>query len=147
MRKAAKTAAVDDTIMGFSDGYDTFVGERGVTLSGGQKQRTAIAQTLIRNTPIMIFDDSLSAVDAETDRKIRQALLTETENATVILISHRISTLLYADQILVLEKGRLVQTGTHPELMEQDGLYRKTFELQNAGADVPESGPGMEKTL
>ena len=86
-------------------------------------------------------------VDAETDRKIRQALLTETEKATVILISHRISTLIYADQILVLDKGKLVQAGTHPELMEQGGLYRKTFELQNAGADVPESGPGMENPL
>ena len=136
VRKAARTAVIDEAIMGFTDGYHTFVGERGVTLSGGQRQRTAIAQTLIRHTPIMIFDDSLSAVDAQTDRKIRQALLTETENATVIIISHRISTLIYADQILVLEKGKLVQAGTHPELLAQNGLYRKIFELQSAGADI-----------
>jgi len=141
VRKAAGTAVIDDAIMSFTDGYNTFVGERGVTLSGGQKQRTAIAQTLIRHTPIVVFDDSLSAVDAETDHRIRKALLTETENATVIIISHRISTLIYADQILVLEKGKLVQSGTHSELLAQKGLYRKTFELQSAGAfDALHSG-------
>ena len=95
------------------DGYDTMVGERGVTLSGGQKQRVAIARMLTRRTPIMVFDDSLSAVDAETDAKIRRALRESTNASTVILISHRTSTLLHADRILVLDRGRVADIGTH----------------------------------
>ena len=105
IRQAAKIACVDDAITEFANGYDTMVGERGVTLSGGQKQRTAIARMLTQKTPIMVFDDSLSAVDAETDAKIRQALRKNLGDSTVILISHRITTLMQAECILVLDKG------------------------------------------
>ena len=135
VRRAAKAACIDDAIESFTDGYDTFVGERGVTLSGGQKQRTAIAQLLLRQTPVMIFDDSLSAVDSETDAKIRKALKEYSGSATVILIAHRITTLMHADQILVLDKGRIVQKGTHRELLAQDGMYRKIYDLQAAGIE------------
>jgi len=132
IRAAAKTASLDDTITGFTDGYETFVGERGVTLSGGQKQRTAIAQMLIRKSPIMVFDDSLSAVDAETDAKIRHGLQENTAYATVILIAHRITTLMQADHIIVLDHGRIVEQGSHQELMEKGGIYRRIFDLQAA---------------
>ncbi len=136
VRRAARIASIDDAIQSFTAGYDTFVGERGVTLSGGQKQRTAIAQTLIRECPIMVFDDSLSAVDAETDMKIRHAMKEGTGKATVILIAHRITTLMNADQIIVLDKGRIRERGTHAELLAQNGLYKKIYDLQLAGADV-----------
>ena len=106
-----------------------------MTLSGGQKQRTAIAQLLIRHTPVMIFDDSLSAVDAETDVKIRKSLQDYKKDTTLILIAHRITTLMNADQIIVLDGGRLVQRGTHEELVKEEGLYRKIFLLQSAGED------------
>ena len=136
IRRAAKTASIDDAIRSFTSGYDTFVGERGVTLSGGQKQRTAIAQMLIRQSPVMIFDDSLSAVDAETDMNIRRALRQAAGNSTVILIAHRITTLMNADQIIVLDKGRIRERGTHSELLDMNGLYRRIYDLQTAGADL-----------
>lgn len=130
MRAAARTAAVDDTILSFSQGYDTVVGERGITLSGGQKQRVAIARMLLQKTPIKTFDDSLSAVDTQTDAKIRAALQTESANATVFLISHRITTIMHADKILVLDEGRLVQEGTHDTLCNTDGIYKRIYDLQ-----------------
>ncbi len=136
VREAAGIAALDETIEHFEDGYDTFVGERGVTLSGGQKQRTAIAQMLIRKPPIMVFDDSLSAVDAETDAKIRSALQENTGDATVFLIAHRITTLMHADQIIVMDRGRIAEQGNHQELMDLGGIYRKIFDLQMAGREV-----------
>ncbi len=129
IRDAARTACIDESIERFARGYETMVGERGVTLSGGQKQRTAIARMLVQETPVMVFDDSLSAVDAETDEKIRLALKKYAGRATVILISHRISTLMDADQIIVLDGGRIVQRGTHRELAQEDGLYREIYEL------------------
>ncbi len=135
IRYAAKIAAVDSTIQGFTDGYQTFVGERGMTLSGGQKQRTAIAQMLIRKSPVMIFDDSLSAVDAETDQQIRQALRENTGGSTVILISHRIPTLMHADRIFVFKDGRILEEGSHAELMAREGLYRQIYLLQSSGGD------------
>ena len=131
IRSASRAAYLDDTVMAFSKGYDTFVGERGVTLSGGQKQRAAIARTLINNTPIMIFDDSLSAVDTETDAKIRAELEARFGTASIILISHRITTLSRADKILVLDSGRISQEGTHEELIRQDGIYRQIYEIQS----------------
>ena len=131
LREAARAACLDETIESFAKGYETFVGERGVTLSGGQKQRAAIARTLTQNTPIMIFDDSLSAVDTETDAKIRAALQKRFGTATVILISHRITTLAKADQILVLDKGRIVERGSHDELRRAGGLYQKIYEIQS----------------
>ncbi|MCF0150997.1 MAG: ABC transporter ATP-binding protein, partial [Firmicutes bacterium] len=111
-------------------GYDTFVGERGVTLSGGQKQRAAIARALTQKAPIMIFDDSLSAVDNETDAKIRTALQERFGTATVIIISHRITTLSKADHVIVLDGGRIAQEGTPAQLKEQDGIYRKIYDIQ-----------------
>ncbi len=130
VRHAAATACVDEAILSFPQGYDTIVGERGVTLSGGQKQRVAIARTLMQQAPILVFDDSLSAVDSETDARIRQALRRETGDATVILISHRITTLMQADQILVLEDGKVAQLGSHQELIAQPGIYRQIYDIQ-----------------
>jgi len=131
VREKAQAAAVDDNIMSFSKGYDTVVGERGVTLSGGQKQRVAIARTLMMDAPVMVFDDSMSALDMETDAKIRESLRNDTEGATVILISHRISTLMKADVIMVLEEGKVAEIGSHSELVEKDGTYRRIYDLQS----------------
>ena len=135
VREAARAACLDETIESFSKGYETFVGERGVTLSGGQKQRAAIARTLTQNTPIMIFDDSLSAVDTETDAKIRAELQKRFGTATVILISHRITTLSRADQILVLDKGRIAERGSHDELKNAGGIYQKIYEIQSGAGE------------
>jgi len=131
IRDASATASLDKTIEAFTDGYDTFVGERGVTLSGGQKQRAAIARMLTQKTPIMIFDDSMSALDTETDAKIRHALREKLGDSTVIIVSHRITTLMQADQILVLENGRITERGTHDALIKTGGLYSKVYELQS----------------
>jgi len=131
IREKARIAAVDDNIMAFAKGYDTLVGERGVTLSGGQKQRVAIARTLMMNAPVMVFDDSMSSLDMETDAKIRESLRADTAGATVILISHRISTLMKADIIMVLEDGKIVEIGTHGELVAKDGIYKRVYDLQS----------------
>ncbi|MBQ3231811.1 MAG: ABC transporter ATP-binding protein, partial [Clostridia bacterium] len=131
IREAARAACLDETIEGFTKGYETFVGERGVTLSGGQKQRAAIARMLTQHTPIMIFDDSLSAVDAETDAKIRKALEARFGSASIILISHRITTLSKADQIIVLDKGKIVEMGSPEQLEKAGGLYQKIYEIQS----------------
>ncbi len=130
IREAASIACVDKSIMEFSGAYDTIVGERGVTLSGGQKQRTAIARMLTQKTPIMVFDDSLSAVDADTDARIRQELRNNLGDSTVILIAHRVTTLMQADCIMVMDKGRIVEIGTHEELMNHNGTYRKIYDMQ-----------------
>ena len=130
IREAAKTACIADDIEGFANGYDTMVGERGVTLSGGQKQRVAIARMLTRKTPVTVFDDSLSAVDTQTDEKIRAALAREREGTTSIIISHRITTLLDCDNILVLDHGKVLQLGSPEELLREDGLFRQIFEMQ-----------------
>ena len=131
IRAAAAAAALDETITSFTAGYDTMVGERGVTLSGGQKQRAAIARMLMQDVPIMIFDDSLSAVDTETDARIRKAISQRFGKATVILISHRITTLSAADNIIVLDKGRIAEEGTHDQLKQAGGIYRKIYETQS----------------
>lgn len=130
--EASKIASIHDVILDFEKGYETLVGERGVTLSGGQKQRVAIARTIINDYPILVFDDSLSAVDTETDANIRKALKERKENTTTFIISHRISTLAEADIILVLNDGELVQSGTHEELSSQQGLYRRIWDIQNS---------------
>lgn len=135
IRHAARIACVDRAVEEFSEGYDTVVGERGVTLSGGQKQRVAIARMLMQGTPIMVFDDSLSAVDAQTDSQIRAALRGELGRATVILISHRITTLMQADRILVLEDGRIAEMGTHEELIRRDGVYKQIYDVQMSSDD------------
>ncbi len=135
IREAARAACLDETVEGFTQGYDTFVGERGVTLSGGQKQRAAIARILTQKTPVMIFDDSLSAVDTETDEKIRRSLEERFGTSSIILISHRITTLSAADQILVLDRGRIVERGTHEELKRGGGIYQKIYEIQSGSQD------------
>ncbi len=131
IKEAAKAACLDEAIESFSKGYKTFVGERGVTLSGGQKQRAAIAQMLAKDTPIMIFDDSLSAVDTETDAKIRSSLEARFGSASIILISHRITTLSKADKIIVLENGKITEQGTHDELKNAHGTYAKIYGIQS----------------
>jgi len=130
VKKAAAVAMIDETIEGFAEGYNTVIGERGVTLSGGQKQRVAISRMLAGNTPVIIFDDSLSAVDIETDAKIRAALRQRVKDAAVIIISHRISSLMQADKILVLKNGTVEDIGSHEELLERGGSYRRIFDLQ-----------------
>ena len=135
IRQAARIACIDDAIMNFPDGYDTLVGERGVTLSGGQRQRIAIARMLLQKAPVMIFDDSLSAVDSQTDSRIRKALLDNRRDATVILISHRVTTLMSADRIMVLNQGKIEEMGTHQELIGQQGIYRKIYDIQMSQDD------------
>lgn len=130
IREACEIACVDSAIDSFTDGYETIVGERGVTLSGGQKQRVAIARMLVEHTPVMIFDDSLSAVDAQTDAMIREALKKRMAGTTVILIAHRITTLMQADCIMVLEDGAVAEMGSHEQLMEHHGIYRKIYDIQ-----------------
>ena len=136
VRAAAAAAALDETIQSFASGYETAVGERGVTLSGGQKQRAAIARTLMTETPILIFDDSLSAVDTETDAKIRSAIAQRFGKATIILISHRITTLSSADKIIVLDRGRIAEEGTHQQLKQSGGIYQKIYETQSGSREV-----------
>ncbi|SFN55309.1 ABC transporter ATP-binding protein [Proteiniclasticum ruminis] len=128
---AAKAASIHNNILTFKDGYDTIIGEKGVSLSGGQKQRIAIARTIIdEDKRILIFDDSLSAVDTETDLRIRQALKERSKDITTLIISHRIQTLAEADQIIVLDEGRVVQKGTHESLIREEGLYKRIWDLQ-----------------
>lgn len=134
--RSTKIAYVHDVIKGFEKGYDTLVGERGVTLSGGQKQRVAIARALIKDCPILIFDDSLSAVDTETDAAIRKALKERKKDVTTFIISHRINTLSEADMILVMEEGRITEMGKHENLVSKPGLYRRIWEIQNSKEDT-----------
>ena len=137
--EAARTASVHDVILSFEKGYDTLVGERGVTLSGGQQQRVAIARTLMQKAPILIFDDSMSAVDVETDAAIRHSLAALRHDGVTFLISHRISTLRGADVILVLENGCIAESGTHQELMEQNGLYCRVAHIQDISTEGGEA--------
>ena len=130
VEEAASAAAIHDVIASFPEGYNTLVGEKGVTLSGGQKQRVTIARTLLKNPRILILDDSTSSVDTETEAFIREALECLMENRTTFIIAHRIQSVMSADLILVLDKGRVVQMGTHEQLLAQEGMYRQIYELQ-----------------
>ena len=132
IRVAARTACVDEDIAQFAQGYETMVGERGVTLSGGQKQRVAIARTLTRKTPVVVFDDSLSAVDTQTDETIRTRLRASMQGVTNILVSHRIMTLMACDTVLVLDHGRVQQLGSPQALLQQDGMFRRIYDIQMA---------------
>ena len=132
IEQAAKEACLHESIEGFQSGYETVVGERGVTLSGGQKQRTAIARTLLEHAPIMVFDDALSAVDAKTDEAIRGRLREAAGGSTMILIAHRVATLMQADLIIVLKDGQIIERGTPQELLEQNGVFAHTARMQSA---------------
>jgi ATP-binding cassette subfamily B protein len=144
---AARAAAIHDTILSFPEGYNTLVGEKGVTLSGGQKQRVAIARTLLKDPCILILDDSTSSVDTETEAEIREALDNLMRGRTTFIIAHRIQSVMDADLILVLDHGRIVQRGIHEELMQAEGIYRRIYDMQArievelqqelAGADPP----------
>jgi ATP-binding cassette subfamily B protein len=144
VEEAARAAALHDVIVGFPQGYQTLVGEKGVTLSGGQKQRMAIARALLKNPRLLILDDSTSSVDTGTEAEIRRALETLMRGRTTFIIAHRVQSVMRADRILVLEGGRIIQSGTHRELMEQEGFYRRIFLLQSKideeAEDIPETG-------
>jgi ABC-type multidrug transport system fused ATPase/permease subunit len=127
---AAKAAQADEFITSFPHGYDTVVGERGVTLSGGQRQRIAIARALLMDPRILILDDSLSSVDTQTEKLIQEALDKLMEGRTTFVIAHRLSTVRRADLILVMDNGRVVQRGKHAELLTEGGLYREIHDLQ-----------------
>ncbi len=129
--EAARIASVHHVVKEFDQGYDTLIGEKGVTLSGGQKQRIAIARTIINNYPILIFDDSLSAVDTETDIAIRKALRERKKDVTTFIISHRISSIYDADKIIVLEKGQIKEMGKHDDLINKEGIYKRIYDIQN----------------
>lgn len=131
IEQAAKAAAIHDVILTFPDGYQTLVGEKGVTLSGGQKQRVTIARTLLKNPRILILDNSTSSVDTETEAEIRSALYELMEDRTTFIIAHRIQSVMDADLILVLDKGKVIQMGTHQELVaHEDGIYRQIYDIQ-----------------
>jgi ATP-binding cassette subfamily B protein len=130
IEEAARAAAIHDIILTFPDGYDTLVGEKGVTLSGGQRQRVAIARTLLRDPRILILDDATSSVDTETEAQIRAALERLMRGRTSFVIAHRVQSVMNADLILVLDKGRIVQKGTHRELVRQPGMYARIYDLQ-----------------
>jgi ATP-binding cassette, subfamily B, bacterial len=150
---AARAAAIHETILTFPQGYETLVGEKGVTLSGGQKQRVAIARTLLKDPCLLILDDSTSSVDTETEAEIREALEHLMRGRTTFIIAHRIQSLMNADLILVLEHGRIVQRGRHDELMDQEGIYRRIYDMQArieveleqelATAEAQEAVPGL----
>ncbi|MBU5482860.1 ABC transporter ATP-binding protein/permease [Clostridium sp. MSJ-11] len=129
---SARNASVHEVIESFEKGYETMLGEKGVNLSGGQRQRIAIARTLIKSSPILIFDDSLSAVDTETDRKIKEALKEKSKGVTTIIISHRISSIMDSDKIIVLDKGKIAQMGSHNELIKVEGIYKRIWDIQKS---------------
>lgn len=137
VREAARLAEIHDTIVGFAADYGTLVGERGVTLSGGQRQRVALARALLREAPILLLDDALSAVDAETEANILAALRRRHGQRTTVVIAHRLSTLAHADRVIVLDKGRIIQEGRHASLLQEEGLYRRLWRIQNESSAEP----------
>ena len=132
--KATKAACIHDNIVAFPDGYETIVGERGVTLSGGQKQRSSIARALMKDAPILILDDALSAVDTDTEEHILNNLKENRKGRTTIIIAHRISTIQNADVIMVLDHGKAAEIGNHNELMAKNGIYKSMFDKQQLEA-------------
>ncbi len=145
--KATEAACIHENIIAFPDGYETIVGERGVTLSGGQKQRSSIARALMKDAPILILDDSLSAVDTDTEEQILKNLKENRAGKTTILIAHRISTIQNADIIMVLEDGKAQEIGNHEELMQLNGIYKDMFEKQQLEAAVGEKRANFEQEL
>jgi ATP-binding cassette, subfamily B, multidrug efflux pump len=132
----AKSASFHDEAGVMPQGYETVIGERGITLSGGQKQRVSIARALMRDAPVLVLDDCLSAVDANTEREIFHNLLSFIRHRTTVLVTHRVSAAAEFDRILVLHQGEMVELGTHEELMRQGGYYRAMVELQNRGENL-----------
>jgi len=127
---AARVAFAHDFIEELPNGYDTVVGERGIFLSGGQRQRIAIARAVLINAPVLILDEATSALDAESERLVQKALANLMRNKTSIVIAHRLSTVRRADKIVVMVRGKIIETGTHAELLEKGGIYRRLYELQ-----------------
>jgi len=142
--QAARAAAIHDVIQGFPDGYNTLVGEKGVTLSGGQKQRVSVARALLKNPRILILDDATSSVDTETEAEIHDALVQLMHNRTTFVIAHRVQSVMDADLILVLKDGRIIQRGTNEELMAQPGFYRQVYDLQARMEDELQREIGSE---
>jgi subfamily B ATP-binding cassette protein MsbA len=137
VQAAARAAHAHEFVRRLPDGYDTVVGERGVELSGGQRQRIAIARALLRDPPVLILDEATSALDTESERVIQDAVERLVEGRTVFVIAHRLSTVQRADQILVMDRGRIVERGTHASLLSESGLYRRLYEMQFEEHPVP----------
>ena len=138
VEEAARLARIDGFIRDLPDGYRTMVGERGLKLSGGEKQRVAIARTILKSPPILILDEATSALDTHTEREIQAALDRVAEGRTTIIIAHRLSTIVGADQILVLDKGEIVERGTHEALLGLDGVYAGMWARQREAAEAAE---------
>ncbi len=134
--EAAKKAVVHDNIMNFNQQYETILGERGITLSGGQKQRVSIARALIKNAPVLLLDDCLSAVDTETEETILNNLLAYCKDKTTIIVSHRVSSAKNADWIIILDEGKIVEQGTHNQLLEQNGYYKELYLKQLSEKEI-----------
>ncbi|MNW59055.1 putative multidrug export ATP-binding/permease protein [compost metagenome] len=135
MRSACEAAQINDYIVSLPEGYDTFIGDRGITLSGGQRQRLAIARALIQNRDILILDEATSALDLTTERRLQQAIDRYRKGKTTIVIAHRLSTIQNADLIFVMHKGELVESGTHDQLLNREGLYRDMVSLQDLNGE------------
>jgi ATP-binding cassette, subfamily B, bacterial len=141
IEQAAREAQAHDFIMSFPDGYDTVIGERGVTLSGGQRQRLAIARAFLTNPRILILDDSTSAIDSSTEDQIQRAMRRVLQGRTTLLITHRLSQIRWADRILVLRSGKLVAQGTHEELLQSSPAYRRIFAQYQDDSTTPNAAP------
>ena len=131
----ARVANADGFIRRLPQGYDTVVGERGSTLSGGQRQRICIARAILKNSPILLLDEATSALDTESEAKVQMALSNLMQGRTTLVIAHRLSTIMHADKIVVMDKGRICQVGTHQELLDKGGLYRKLYDIQFKDAE------------
>jgi ATP-binding cassette subfamily B protein len=131
--EAAKKAHCHEFIKNLSNGYNTYVGERGVKLSGGERQRVAIARAILKNAPILILDEATSSLDSESESLIQEALRELMKNKTVIVIAHRLSTIMQMDRIVVMDQGKVAASGTHNDLLEEDGIYQKLWRIQAGG--------------
>jgi subfamily B ATP-binding cassette protein MsbA len=147
VERAARAAYAHDFVSALPRGYETVVGERGTQLSGGQRQRLAIARALLRNPPILVFDEATSALDSESEQLVQQATQRLVAGRTVFVIAHRLSTVQRADQIVVMDRGRIVEQGSHAALLARGGLYRRLYELQFRDGDAAESSPGPSASI